>query len=58
MDDHNNDAFVLKTIRAQYKIPDKIQDLPTMKEWLKRMGATKFMIRRLEQAYEKAKSNL
>lgn len=58
MGENNNDALVLKTIRAQYKMPDKIQDLPTMKEWLRRMGASKFMIRRLEQAYEKAKSNL
>ena len=58
MEEKKYETFVLKNIRAQYKIPDKIQDLPTMKEWLKRMGATKFMIRRLEHAYEKAKSNL
>lgn len=58
MEEKKYEAFVLKNIRAQYKMPDKIQDLPTMKEWLKRMGATKFMIRRLEQAYEKAKTNL
>lgn len=53
-----NEDFILKNIRAQYKIPDSIQDLPTMKEWLKRMGASKFMIRRLEQAYEKAKAHM
>ena len=58
MEEKKYEALVLKNIRAQYKMPDKIQDLPTMKEWLKRMGASKFMIRRLEQAYEKAKSNL
>ncbi len=58
MEEKKYEAFVLKNIRAQYKMPDKIQDLSTMKEWLKRMGASKFMIRRLEQAYEKAKSNL
>lgn len=58
MEEKKYEAFVLKNIRSQYKIPDKIQDLSTMKEWLKRMGASKFMIRRLEQAYEKAKSNL
>lgn len=50
----NYEEFVLKNIRAQYKIPDSIQDLPTMKEWLKRMGATKFMIRRMVKAYEAA----
>ena len=55
MDDNKYEGFILKNIRAQYKIPDSIQDLPTMKEWLKRMGATKFMIRRLEKAYEKAR---
>lgn len=52
MDDNKYEGFILKNIRAQYKIPDSIQDLPTMKEWLKRMGASKFMIRRLEKAYE------
>ena len=52
MDDKKDYGWILKSIRAQYKIPDSIQDLPTMKEWLKRMGATKFMIRRLEKAYE------
>lgn len=55
MDDKKYDGYVLKTIRAMYKIPDSIQDLPTMKEWLKRMGASKFMIRRLEEAYEAAR---
>lgn len=54
MDEKKYEGFVLKNIRAQYKIPDSIQDLPTMKEWLKRMGASKFMIRRLEKAYEEA----
>ena len=52
MEDKKYDTYILKNIRAQYKIPDSIQDLPTMKEWLKRMGATKFMIRRMEKAYE------
>ena len=46
--------FVLKNIRAQYKIPDSIQDLPTMAEWLKRMGASKFMIKRLSEAKKEA----
>lgn len=55
MEDKKYGIYILKNIRAQYKIPDSIQDLPTMKEWLKRMGATKFMIRRLEEAYEKAR---
>ncbi len=54
MEEKNYEAFVLKNIRAQYKIPDKIQDLPTMKEWLRRMGASKFMIRRMEEAVEHA----
>lgn len=58
MEEHKYEDFVLKNIRAQYKIPDSIQDLPTMKEWLKRMGATKFMIRRMEEAYEKAKAHM
>ena len=58
MDENKYEIFILRNIRAQYKIPDSIQDLPTMKEWLKRMGATKFMIRRLEQAYEKAKAHM
>jgi len=55
MEDKKYEIYILKNIRAQYKIPDSIQDLPTMKEWLKQMGATKFMIRRLEEAYEKAR---
>lgn len=54
MEDKKYEKFILNNIRAQYKIPESIQDLPTMKEWLKRMGATKFMIRRLEKAYEAA----
>ena len=54
MKEKNYENYILNTIRRQYKIPDSIQDLPTMKEWLKRMGATKFMIRRLEKAYEAA----
>lgn len=54
MEDKTSQEFVLKNIRAQYKIPGHIQDLPTMKEWLKRMGATKFMIRRMVKAYEAA----
>lgn len=54
MEEKKYEAFVLKNIRAQYKIPDSIQDLPTMKEWLKRMGASKFMIRRMEEAMEHA----
>lgn len=54
MEDKKYEGYILKSIRAQYKIPDSIQDLKTMKEWLKRMGATKFMIRRLEKAYEAA----
>jgi hypothetical protein len=58
MEAHKYEDFVYKNIRAQYKIPDSIQDLPTMKEWLKRMRASKFMIRRLEQAYEKAKAHM
>ena len=58
MDENKYENFVLKNIRAQYKIPDKIQDLPTMKEWLRRMGASKFMIRRMEEAYEKAKAHM
>lgn len=58
MDENKYENFVLKNIRAQYKIPDKIQDLPTMKEWLKRMGASKFMIRRMGEAYEKAKAHM
>ena len=58
MDGNRYENFVLKNIRAQYKIPDSIQDLPTMKEWLKRMGASKFMIRRMEEAYEKAKAHM
>lgn len=52
MEDKKYEGFVLKNIRAQYKIPDSIQDLPTMKEWLKRMGASKFMIKRMVHAYE------
>lgn len=56
MDENKYDNFVLKNIRAQYKIPDSVQDLPTMKEWLKRMGASKFMIRRLEEAMEHAQA--
>lgn len=56
MEENKYENFVYKSIRAQYKIPDSIQDLPTMKEWLKRMGATKFMIRRMEEAYEKTKA--
>ena len=55
MEDKKYENYILKNIRAQYKIPDSIQDLPTMKEWLKRMGASKFMIRRLEKAYEAAR---
>lgn len=55
MEDKKYETYVLKNIRHQYKIPDSIQDLPTMKEWLKRMGASKFMIQRMEQAYEKAR---
>ena len=58
MDGNKYEDFILKNIRAQYKIPDKIQDLPTMKEWLKRMGASKYMIRQLEQAYEKSKAHM
>ena len=58
MEEHKYEDFVYKNIRAQYKIPDSIQDLPTMKEWLKRMGASKFMIRRMEEAYEKAKAHM
>lgn len=58
MEENKYEDFVYKNIRAQYKIPDRIQDLPTMKEWLKRMGASKFMIRRLEQAYAKAKAHM
>ncbi len=58
MEEKNYNDFVLKNIRAQYKIPDSIQDLPTMKEWLRRMGASKFMIRRLEKAYEEAKTDM
>lgn len=54
MGDKKYETYILKNIRAQYKIPGSVQDLPTMKEWLKRMGATKFMIRRLEKAYEAA----
>ena len=54
MDGNKYENFVLKNIRAQYKIPDSIQDLPTMKDWLKRMGASKFMIRRMEEAMEHA----
>jgi len=55
MEDKKYENFVLKNMRAQYKIPESIQDLPTMREWLKRMGASKFMIRRMEEAYEKAR---
>ncbi len=47
--------WVLRNIRAQYKIPDGIKDLPNMVEWVKRMGASKFMIRRLKEAYEHGK---
>ena len=54
MEEHKYEDFVYKNIRAQYKIPDSIQDLPTMKEWLKRMGASKFMIHRMEEAMEHA----
>lgn len=54
MDGNKYEDFVLKNIRAQYKIPESVQDLPTMKEWLKRMGASKFMIRRMEEAMEHA----
>jgi acyl-CoA thioesterase FadM len=50
--------FVLRNIRAQYKVPNSAKDLPTMKEWLKRMGATQFMIRRLEEAYEATKTDM
>ena len=55
MEDKKYENFVLKNIRAQYKIPESIQDLPMMKEWLKRMGASKIMIRRMEEAYEKTR---
>lgn len=44
--------YILKNMRAQYKIPDSIQDLPTIREWLKRMGASKYMIRLYEKAYK------
>lgn len=54
MDDKKDYGWILKNIRAQYKIPESVRDLPTMKEWLRRMGASKFMIRRMEEAMEHA----
>lgn len=49
------ESYVVRTMRAQYKIPDHIRDLPTIREWMRRMGATKFMIRRMEEAMAHAK---
>ena len=55
MKDKKDYEWILKTIRAHYKIPESVQDLPTMKEWLRRIGTSKIMIRRMEEAYEKTR---
>lgn len=54
------EQFIVKNMRKQYKIPDSVQDIPTIKEWMRRMGASKFMIRRMEEAmkHANAKENL
>lgn len=51
----NYEIWVIKNIRAQYKMPDAIKEMPDMIEWLKRMGATKFIIKRFKEAHKNAK---
>ena len=50
-----NYEYVLKNMRAQYKIPDSLpntaENLPTIKKWLTKMGASKYMIRLYEKAF-------
>jgi len=47
--------WILRNIRAQYKIPESIQDIKTMEEWMKRMRASKYMIQMMKEAYKETK---
>ena len=47
--------WILRNIRAQYKIPESIQDIKTMEEWMKRMRASKYMIQMMKEPYKETK---
>ena len=49
--------WILRNIRAQYKIPENIQDEKTMVEWMKRMRATKYMIDMMREALRESRKD-
>ena len=54
MDDKGYEQWIVNNVRAQFKVPDSIQDLPTIVEWMRRMRASKYMIKRFREAWKEA----
>ena len=54
--DKGHAEWVIRNIRAQYKIPKNVVTLSSVKEWMKKMKATDFKIRMMEEAMEYAQS--
>ncbi len=52
MDDKGYKEWVVNNVRAQFKVPDSVQDLPTIIEWMHRMRASKYMIKRFREAWK------
>lgn len=42
--------WVIRNVRAQYKIPKEIVTISEIKAWMKKMNASDYSIRRMEAA--------
>ena len=52
MRDKGYNQWIVNNIRAQYKVPNSVQDLPAIVEWMRRMRATEYMIKRFREAWK------